>query len=307
MNRYRRGFMRTVAAATLFGCARESASQQRSLMKRTIPRSGEQIAAIGLGTWQVFDVAGDTKGRAEARDALATFARLGGQLIDSSPMYGSSETVAGHLAAELSLHKQLFIATKVWTQGKDAGIAQMRDSMKKLRVHLKGPLDLMQVHNLVDTRAHLDTLRAWKKEGRVRYTGVTHYHAGAHADLEKVVRTGEPDFLQVNYSIAEPDAERRLLDAAKDTDVAVIVNRPFAEGAMFRKVKGKPLPPFAADIDCTSWAQVFLKWIVSHPAVTCAIPGTRSAAHVTDNLGAAQGRLPDAALRKRIREHFDRL
>ena len=275
-------------------------------MKRSIPRTGEQIASVGLGTWQVFDVERDKRGRAEAREALEAFVRLGGELVDSSPMYGSSETVTGDLAAELGVHGKLFVATKVWTQGRDAGIAQMRDSMKKLRVDLKGPLDLMQVHNLVDTRAHLDTLRAWKKEGRVRYTGVTHYHGGAHDDLEKVVRTGEPDFLQVNYSLAEPQAERRLLDAAKDSGVAVIINRPFAEGAMFRRVKGKPLPAFAAEVECTSWAQLFLKWIVSHPAVTCAIPGTRNALHVADNLGAAQGRLPDAALRKRIRETFEK-
>ena len=276
-------------------------------MKRTIPRTGESICSIGLGTWQVFDVANNGAGRAEAREALKTFAALGGELVDSSPMYGSSETVTGDLAAELSLHRQLFVATKVWTRGKDAGVKQMRDSMKKLQVAKKGPLDLMQVHNLVDTTAHLDTLRGWKKDGLVRYLGVTHYHAGAHADLEKAIQLADVDFLQVNYSLAEPQAAERLLPAAAARGVAVIVNRPFAEGAMFSRTKGKPLPGFARELGCQSWAQLFLKWIVSHPAVTCAIPGTRNATHVTDNLGAATGPLPDAALRDRIRAAYEAL
>ncbi len=273
-------------------------------MKRSIPRTKETICAVGLGTWQVFDIANDAAARAQAREALRTFAALGGELVDSSPMYGSSETVTGDLAAELGLHKQLFVATKVWTQGREAGIQQMRDSVKKLRSGLKGPLDLMQVHNLVDTGTHFTTLRGWKKDGLVRYLGVTHYHAGAHADLEKAIRSADVDFMQVNYSIAEPQAEQRLLAAAAESGVAVIINRPFAEGAMFAKVKGKPLPDFAAEIGCQSWAQLFLKWIIAHPAVTCAIPGTRNAAHVADNLGAATGALPDATMRRRIAEHF---
>ena len=303
----RRRFLRAALAAPLAATLAPAPAAQPGLMKRPIPRTGELLPVVGLGTWQVFDVAHDKAGRAEAREALQAFAQLGGALIDSSPMYGSSESVAGDLAAELGLHSQLFIATKVWTQGRDAGVRQMQDSIRKLRTNLKGSLDLMQVHNLVDTAAHLDTLRGWKKDGRVRYLGVTHYHAGAHGDLETIARTGELDFLQVNYSLAEPQADRRLLQAARDSGVAVIINRPFAEGAMFARVKGRPLPPFAADIDCTSWAQIFLKWIISHPAVTCAIPGTRSARHVADNLGAARGRLPDEPLRRRIQELFERL
>lgn len=276
-------------------------------MKRAIPRTGETLFPVGLGTWQVFDVANDSAARAQAGEALRTFAELGGEMVDSSPMYGSSETVTGDLAAELGLHKSLFIATKVWTQGREAGIAQMRDSIKKLRTSLKGPLDLMQVHNLVDTATHMTTLRGWKKEGLVRYLGVTHYHAGAHADLEKAIRSADVDFLQVNYSLAEPQADQRLLSAALESGVAVIINRPFAEGAMFSRVKGKPLPPFAGEIGVTSWAQLFLKWIIAHPAVTCVIPGTRNAAHVTDNLGAATGTLPDASMRRRIAEYFKTL
>jgi diketogulonate reductase-like aldo/keto reductase len=273
-------------------------------LKKPIPSTGEQLCAIGLGTWQAFDIAGNTAALSQAREALKAFADGGGEMIDSSPMYGSSESVAGSLCAELGIHKRLFIATKVWTRGREEGIAQMRESMKKLRVDLKGPIDLMQVHNLLDTDLHLATLRGWKKEGAVRYLGITHYHAGAHGDLEAALKKGGIDFVQLNYSLAEPEAERRLLDAARSAGAAVIVNRPFAEGALFSRVKGKSLPPFAGEIGCDSWAQVFLKWIVSHPAVTCAIPGTRDAKHVVDNLGAARGPLPDAAMRKRIRDYF---
>jgi len=304
--RTRRSLLAVALGMPLGGFAPQVPAQDRR-MKRAIPRTGETLCPVGLGTWQVFDVANDSAARAQAGEALRTFAELGGEMVDSSPMYGSSETVTGDLAAELGLHKRLFIATKVWTQGREAGIAQMRDSIKKLRTSLKGPLDLMQVHNLVDTATHMTTLRGWKKEGLVRYLGVTHYHAGAHADLEKAIRSADVDFLQVNYSLAEPQADQRLLSAALESGVAVIINRPFAEGAMFSRVKGKALPPFAGEIGVTSWAQLFLKWIIAHPAVTCVIPGTRNAAHVTDNLGAATGTLPDASMRRRIAEYFKTL
>jgi len=304
--RTRRSLLAVALGMPLGGFSPQVPAQGRR-MKRAIPRTGETLCPVGLGTWQVFDVANDSVARAQAGEALRTFAELGGEMVDSSPMYGSSETVTGDLAAELGLHKRLFIATKVWTQGREAGIAQMRDSIKKLRTSLKGPLDLMQVHNLVDTATHMTTLRGWKKEGLVRYLGVTHYHAGAHADLEKAIRSADVDFLQVNYSLAEPQADQRLLSAALESGVAVIINRPFAEGAMFSRVKGKALPPFAGEIGVTSWAQLFLKWIIAHPAVTCVIPGTRNAAHVTDNLGAATGTLPDASMRRRIAEYFKAL
>jgi diketogulonate reductase-like aldo/keto reductase len=222
-------------------------------------------------------------------------------VIDSSPMYGSSEAVTGQLAAELRVAARLFVATKVWTSGKQAGIRQMEDSMKKLRVER---LDLMQVHNLVDVSTHLATLRDWKAAGRIRYLGVTHYHAGAHADLEKVIARGDVDFVQVNYSLVEPEAERRLLRVAADTRTAVIVNRPFAEGALFRRTKGQPLPDWAKDIGCASWAQFALKWVLADPAVTCVIPGTRNPAHAADNTGAATGPLPDPATRAKMTAHF---
>jgi diketogulonate reductase-like aldo/keto reductase len=279
-------------------------SRAAEALTRPVPATGERLPAVGLGTWQVFDVASDPKGLGEARETLRVFVEGGGRVVDSSPMYGSSEDVTGRLAAELGARPNLFVATKVWTSGRQAGIRQMEESMRRLRVER---LDLMQVHNLVDVETHLATLRDWKAAGRVRYVGITHYHAGAHAELEKRVRRGGLDFLQVNYSLAEPEAERRLLGAAAEAKVAVIVNRPFAEGAMFRRVRGHELPGWAREAGCASWAQLFLKWILAHPAVTCVIPGTRNPRHVADNLGALAGPLPDAALRRRMAEHFNSL
>jgi len=280
------------------------AARAAERLQRPIPKTGETIPAVGLGTWQAFDVAGDAAETAQAREALKALVDLGGRVIDSSPMYGSAESVSGQLAEELRVKAKLFVATKVWTSGKQAGIRQMEDSMRKLRVER---LDLMQVHNLVDAGTHLATLRDWKSAGRVRYLGVTHYHAGAHADLEKIIRPGDIDFVQVNYSLAEPEADRRLLAVAADSRTAVIVNRPFAEGSMFRRVKDKPVPDWAKEIGCASWAQFFLKWILGHPSVTCAIPGTRNPKHVADNLAAASRPLPDEAMRRRMSVYFESL
>jgi aryl-alcohol dehydrogenase-like predicted oxidoreductase len=290
------------AGAAILGAMRMPAeSAAGEVLERPIPKTGERLPAVGLGTWQVFDVAGNAAEMAQARDALRVFVERGGRIIDSSPMYGSSEAVTGQLAAELGVQARLFVATKVWTSGKQAGIRQMEDSMKKLRVER---LDLMQVHNLVDVSTHLATLRDWKASGRIRYLGVTHYHAGAHADLEKVIARGDIDFVQVNYSLVEPEAERRLLRVSADTRTAVIVNRPFAEGALFRRTKGQPLPDWAKDIGCASWAQFSLKWILADTAVTCVIPGTRNPAHAADNMGAATGPVPDPATRARMTAHF---
>ena len=268
-----------------------------ALLERRIPGTGEPVPAIGLGTWQVFDISGDDRALAQARQTLRAFIDRGGRVVDSSPMYGSAESVTGRLAAEFGAQARLFVATKVWTSGKQAGIRQMEDSMRKLRV---ARLDLMQVHNLVDADTHLDTLREWKAAGRARYVGITHYHVGGHSDLERYLERGGVDFVQVNYSLAEPEAERRLLPAALDRGIAVIVNRPFAAGAMFRQIGGKALPEWAKDIGCASWAQIFLKWILAHPAVTCVIPATRDPAHLVDNLGASSGPLPDAPMRRRM-------
>ncbi|TFV93911.1 aldo/keto reductase [Oxalobacteraceae bacterium OM1] len=267
------------------------------MLQRKIPSSGEALPVVGLGTWQTFDVGGDQTARAELKTVLRSFVELGGRLLDSSPMYGSSEEVAGDLAGELKLRAKLFVATKVWTSGKQAGIRQMEDSLRKLRAD---PIDLLQVHNLVDVETQLATLNEWKKAGRVRYIGVTHYHAGSHAAVADTIRKHPVDFIQINYSIAEREAEQRLLPLAQERGVAVIINRPFAGGEVFRRILSKPLPGWAADIQCTSWAQVLLKYVVSHPAVTCAIPATSKLKHLQDNMQAGQGPLPDAALRARI-------
>lgn len=273
-------------------------------MTRKIPSTGEELPAIGLGTWQVFDAGSDTAARAPLREVIAAFARAGGKVIDSSPMYGSAESVAGDLVAELGLREHLFLATKVWTRGRAEGIAEMERSFKRLRVE---QMDLMQVHNLLDVDVHTKTLLDWKSRKKIRYLGITHYTASAHAEVERQLKKSKYDFLQINYSLAERESEMRLLPYCLQNGVAVIANRPFAEGAMFRRVRGKPLPPWAAEIGVASWAQYFLKWIVAHPAVTCAIPGTGSPAHIADNVAAGFGALPDERMRKRMTEYFDSL
>ena len=277
--------------------ARNANAQKTDQQSRPVPRTGERLPVVGLGTWQTFDVAANAPERAELTEVMKRFAARGGRVVDSSPMYGQAERVVGDVTGELGVRDKLFLATKVWTSGRDAGIRQMESSFNLMRA---GTMDLMQVHNLVDVDTHARTLRDWKGAGRIRYLGITHYHAGAHADLERVLKTLQWDFAQFNYSLAEPEAEKRLLSACAELGVAVIVNRPFAEGALFRRVKGRELPAWASEIDCSSWAQFFLKWIVSHPAVTCAIPGTSRVAHLEDNLKAGVGVLPDAAMRKRM-------
>ena len=297
----RRAWLRGAVLAAVGAALVPAEPRAAEIIERPVPRTGERLPAVGLGTWQVFDVAGHAADTAQARDTLRVVVERGGRVVDSSPMYGSSEAITGQLAAELGVQARLFVATKVWTTGRQAGIRQMEDSMRKLRVER---LDLMQVHNLVDASTHLATLAEWRAAGRVRYVGVTHYHSGAHGDLERVIAGGTVDFVQVNYSLAEPEADRRLLRAAADSRTAVLVNRPFAEGAMFRRVKGKPLPEWAGEIGCASWAQFFLKWIVAQPAVTVVIPGTRNPAHAADNMGAASGPLPDEPTRARMAAHF---
>ncbi|MBI1943229.1 MAG: aldo/keto reductase, partial [Betaproteobacteria bacterium] len=260
--------------------------------------------AIGLGTWQVFDAGGSAAARAPLREVLTAFAKAGGKLIDSSPMYGSSESVVGDLTAELGLRDRLFVATKVWTSGREDGIRQMETSFRRLKVK---QMDLMQVHNLLDAGVHTKTLLDWKAKGRIRYLGITHYTSSAYAEVERWLKAERYDFLQINYSLAEREAEKRLLGLCKDQNIAVIANRPFAEGAMFRRVRGKPLPAWAADLGIASWAQYFLKWIVGHPAITCAIPGTGKPEHMADNVAAGFGTLPDEPMRKRMAEYYDRL
>jgi diketogulonate reductase-like aldo/keto reductase len=269
----------------------------QDILQRTIPATGENIPAIGLGTWQTFDVGAAQSERAPLVDVLQRFVSAGGTLIDSSPMYGRSESVVGDLLQQLDLHSLVFLATKVWTRGEQDGIAQMRTSMDRLRAPR---LDLMQVHNLVDLDTHLRTLTQWKQQGIIRYVGITHYTAGAHDDLVRAMRTHDIDFVQVNYSLAERAADQSVLPVALDRGIAVLINRPFAEGALFSHVRGRDLPAWAGELGIHSWAQLFLKWVISHPAVTCAIPATSNPRHLDDNMAALRGPVPDAAARERM-------
>ena len=270
------------------------------LMKDALPQD-PALPRIGLGTWQTFDVGNDSAARAPLREVLKL---LDGNVVDSSPMYGSSEAVAGDLIAGLGVRRKLFLATKVWTSGRAEGLRQIETSFKRLRVDV---MDLMQIHNLVDAGTHTKTLREMKSQGKLRHIGITHYTSSAYAEVERWLKAEPYDFLQINYSLGERDAEQRILPLCLDKKIKVIINRPFAEGALFRRTRGKPLPPWAAELGIASWAQFFLKWIVSHPAVTCAIPGTARPDHMQDNLAAGVGVMPSAAQRKQMAAYFDSL
>ncbi len=269
-------------------------------IRKPIPSSGEQLPVIGLGTWQTFHVGDDAGQRAPLREVLREFFARGGTLIDSSPMYAEAEEVAGDLVAELGEHERLFAATKVWTFGRDEGIAQMERSMRRMRVKR---MDLMQIHNLRDWRVHLPTLRAWKDEGRIRYLGITTSNPNQYEEFAAVMAGEALDVVQLNYDIATRKAEEVLLPLAAERGMAVLVNRPFGGGNLFPRVRGRELPDWAGEFDCGSWAQFFLKFVVSHPAVTCAIPATSNPRHAADNMSAGFGRLPDAATRERMARH----
>lgn len=299
--------------AVLVGCGRSGGSEPRAQevapppphasdasvapakIRRKIPSTGEEIPAVGLGSWQTFDIAADEI--AGMQPVVERFLALGGRVIDSSPMYGRAEEVIGAMLAGLPDSPRPFLATKVWTERTQAGESQMRRSMKRMGVDT---LDLMQIHNLLDWKAHLPTLRAWKDAGTFRYLGITHYQHGAFDEMESILKTEKLDFVQLPYSVVDRAAEKRLLPAAQDAGVAVLVMTPFESGDLFQQVKGKPVPDWAAEIDCTSWAQLFLKFLLGHPAVTCPIPATSKVKHIEDNLGALHGRLPDDELRERI-------
>ena len=275
-----------------------------TVTKRPIPRSGELLPVAGLGTYQSFDVGNGAGERASLKEVLRLFVQHGGALVDSSPMYGSSESVIGDLAAGLGITRRLFMATKVWTSGREAGVRQMEESMRRMKV---ARMDLMQIHNLLDWRTHLKTLQEWNASGRIRYTGITHYHSGAYGELERLMKTREFDFVQFNYSMAEREAEERILPLAQETGTAVIVNRPFAKASLFSRVRGKELPAWSAEFDCKSWGQFFLKYILGHPAVTCVIPATGKPHHLVDNMGAGIGRLPDTTTRQKMAKFVDKL
>jgi diketogulonate reductase-like aldo/keto reductase len=274
-----------------------SAAEKTAVLSRAIPATGEKIPVVGLGTWQVFDVGASPNERQPLRQVLTRFVQLGGKVIDSSPMYGRAESVIGDLTNELQLREKLFLATKVWTSGQQAGIESMERSLARLQTKR---LDLMQVHNLVDLDTQLATMRAWKEEGRIRYIGITHYVDSAFPEVEKILRREKLDFLQINYSIIDRAADERLLPLARERGVAVLINRPFASGDLFARVRAQPLPEWAGEFDSKSWAQFLLKWILGNAAVTCAIPATGNVRHLEDNMAAGIGQLPDEKMRQRM-------
>src|SRR6266436_3041211 len=282
-------------AGLLLPIGARAASQSSMMITRSIPSSGEKLPVIGLGTWSVFDVDLTPANRTQLGEVLSLLIKHGGRVVDSSPMYGRAEGVVGELAAQLHLLDSLFIATKVWTKGKEAGLAMMQRSMVRFR-----KIDLMQVHNLSDVETQMSSLREWKTTGRIRYTGITHSQARGFYDVERTMRSEKPDFIQINYSLMEPEAAQRILPLAQELRMAVIINRPFGGGGLFGRVAAKPLPPWAAEIGCRSWAQFFLKWIIAHPAVTCTIPATNNPRHLEDNMQGGIGRLPDAKMRQRM-------
>ena len=271
----------------------------KAILRRPIPSSGESLPIVGLGTSRVFDVDEKPESRSPLLEVLRNLTEQGGSLVDTSPMYGRAEQVVGELVQQAKLRDRIFMATKVWTQGREAGIRQMDESFRLLGVK---KMDLMQIHNLMDWQVHIETLRAWKDEGKIRYIGITHYRTDAYDALEKLMTDLPLDFVQLNYSIITNDAEKRLLPLAVDKGIAVLVNRPYERGAVFSRVSGLSLPAWAVEQGIGSWGQFFLKWVLSNEAVTCAIPGTSKPSHMLDNLSAGQAPLPDAPLRDRMRE-----
>lgn len=262
---------------------------EKSMNQRKIPSTEESIPVIGLGTWQTFDVGNSQEERQPLKEVLKILIGNGGSVIDSSPMYGRSEKVVGELTTELNIKQKIFEATKVWTTGKEAGIKQMQTSMNLMKAQ---PMDLMQIHNLVDWETHMDTLTKWKEEGLIRYIGITHYHTGGYKEIEKIMKTEKIDFIQINYNLLERDASARILPLAKDKGIAVLINRPYEGGSLFRLTKNKTFPSWADEFDAKTWGQFFLKFILANPAVTCVIPGTSKAKHMQDNVLAGFGKLP---------------
>lgn len=270
--------------------------------KRLIPSTGEALPVIGLGTYKGFDVDQNGKERAALADVLHTLITFGGSVVDSSPMYGRAEGVAGDLLTEMHAQESTFVATKVWTQGRSGGIEQMNRSMQLLR---RRNIDLMQIHNLVDWRTHLATLRAWKEEGRIKYLGITHYSSSAYGEMEKIMRAEPLDFVQVNYSLEDREASRRILPLAAKQGMAVLVNLPFGQGRLFRVLRGKLVPPWMHEAGCETWSQVLLKFSLAHKAVTCVIPGTGNPDHMAENCRAGVGPMLEESLSKKLIAYWD--
>lgn len=298
----RRAILRALAAsATALTLPRWSAAQGAPLATKPIPSSGEKLPVVGLGTWITFNVGNDSAARDSCAAVMRAFFRAGGRMIDSSPMYGSSEEVIGYGLKKLGMSKQLFSATKVWTSSRSEGSVQIAASERLWGVPR---LDLEQVHNLLSWEVHLETLAALKSEGRIRYIGITTSEGRRHDDFEKVMRARKLDFVQVTYNIRDREAEDRILPLAAERGMAVIVNRPFRRGGLIAQLEKKPLPAWAGEIGCANWAQFLLKFAVSHPSVTCAIPATSRVDHVEENMAAATGPMPDAAMRTRMIDYI---
>jgi diketogulonate reductase-like aldo/keto reductase len=289
------------AAAAAIAAPGMTAVAAGAVATRKVPSSGEEIPVIGMGSSNTFDVGSAAAERAPLGEVLRGLIAGGGTVIDTSPMYGRAETVIGDLVHELGLRPRLWLATKVWTRGREAGRKQIEESFARLRTKR---LELLQIHNLLDWREHLPTIRTLQQEGRVRYAGITHYRGDMHGELERVLGEERFDWLQVNYSLAEPEADARLLPFCQERGIAVMVNRPFADGALFSRVKDRSLPPWAAEAGCASWGQFFLRWILANPAVTCVIPATSKPKHAADNSAAGLAPLPDAAQRRRMTEYW---
>jgi diketogulonate reductase-like aldo/keto reductase len=291
----RRESLQLLAALGLSPLLSVAATNADTMITRTIPKTGERLPIVGIGTWETFDIDNSAQEMNHLKAVLQQLVDKGGKVADTSPMYGFAERNLGRLSTNLNINDKLFIATKVWTQGREKGIEQMNNSFSMLK---RKQIDLMQIHNLVDWQTHLKTLREWKEKGKIRYIGITHYLESSYSELEKIISTEPIDFLQVNYNLTNRQADQRLLPLAKEKKVAVIISQPFNVGKLFQQVKGKNLPGWAADFDCKSWAQFFLKFIISHPSVTCTIPGTSTADHMLDNLMAGFGKLPDEKQRQ---------
>jgi diketogulonate reductase-like aldo/keto reductase len=305
----RRQFISLAATVGIGMVLSEQVFATSAAIHKTISKTGEQLPVIGMGTSRTFDAGNDAELLLRLEEVTRTFFDMGGGIIDSSPMYGTSQKVIGQLLAKMNYGKMngknnLFAATKVWVKGKQQGLEQMEQSLQQWGIK---NFDLMQIHNLVDWQAHLETLQQMKTDGKIRYIGITTSHGRYHDQLKEIMKKYDFDFVQLSYNIANRDAESPLLSIAQEKSIAVIVNRPFQRGDLFRKVRDRPLPPWAQEFDCNSWAQYFLKYVVSHPAVTCAIPATTKVKHMKDNMLAGRGRLPTAQQRVKMFEYFESL
>jgi len=301
---HRREFLKATAACSGLLAFPSLSLSKQTLLKRAIPSTAEQIPCVGMGTWITFDVNPKESNITERTEVLKHFFNNGGGMIDSSPMYGTAQTVLGKCFQKLQAPESLFSATKVWTPGEWLGIQQMEASQKLWGLD---KIDLMQVHNLVDWKTHLNTLRDWKESGRIRYLGVTTSHGRRHEEIINIMKTEPLDFVQFTYNITHTEAEKELLPIAADKGIAAIINRPFDGGRLFSKVENEPLPEWMKEFDCHNWAQYFLKFILSNPAATIAIPATSQTAHMDENMGALIGALPDKSMRKQMHNYYKSL